>query len=317
VQRLAEYRPTLLGSGVYPLAFIWRTDYWTTISNILQDAVRRRRPEGALDAAKDFMLDRLDDALEPLARSLSGKAAWDEMKENALRTSQGEGAAVLVANHLQALAKKYPKLEIHIVGHSAGSILHGPVVKLLADRGLKIATATLWAPACTVELFRQYYLPAIKRKTIGKFALFALRDDIERGDNCAKIYNKSLLYMVSDAFEAKARIPMFRDGVPILGMDKFLTRDLRDELATHGAEVVFSPNGQPMGSPYASEATHHGDFDDDERTVAATFGRILATASASGSTAGDVRSSAPKFHRSGSSLREQRQAIDARTQPGR
>lgn len=329
VQRLAEYRPTLLGSGVYPLAFIWRTDYWTTITNILQDAVRRRRPEGALDAAKDFMLDRLDDALEPLARALSGKAAWDEMKENALRASEGQGAAVLVADHLKALAKQFPKLEIHLVGHSAGSILHGPVVKLLGDRGLKIATTTLWAPACTVDLFRQYYLPAIKRKAIGRFALFALRDDIERADNCAKIYNKSLLYMVSNAFEAKARIPMFRDGVPILGMDKFLTRELRDELSALGADVVFAPNGQPMGSPLASEATHHGDFDDDERTVAATFGRILAAGGAAGEAPsaaarkrGGLRAAttgvaAPRFHRSGSSLREQRQAIDAKTQPGK
>ena len=31
---------------VYPLALIWKTDYWTTIGNVLQDAVRRRRPEG-------------------------------------------------------------------------------------------------------------------------------------------------------------------------------------------------------------------------------------------------------------------------------
>ena len=327
VQRLAEYRPTLLGAGVYPLAFIWRTDYWTTITNLLQDAVRRRRPEGALDAAKDFMLDRLDDALEPLARALTGKSAWDEMKENALRTSQGEGAAVLVADHLKALAKKFPKLEIHVVGHSAGSILHGPLVKLLGERGLKITTATLWAPACTVELFRQYYLPAIKRKAIGKFALFALRDDIERDDNCAKIYNKSLLYMVSNAFEAKARIPMFRDGVPILGMEKFWTREFRDELAALGVETVLAPNGQPMGSPHASEATHHGDFDDDERTVAATFGRILAAGAdlqegRSGAvrrrgTRASAEMATPRFHRSGSSLREQRQAIDAKTQPGR
>ncbi len=51
---------------------------------LLSDAVRRRRPEGILDATKDFMLDRLDDALEPIARMLTGKAEWNEMKENAL-----------------------------------------------------------------------------------------------------------------------------------------------------------------------------------------------------------------------------------------
>ncbi|CAN5325483.1 hypothetical protein BH11PSE14_BH11PSE14_24180 [soil metagenome] len=323
VQRLAEYRPTLLEAQVYPMAFIWRTDYWTTISNILQDAVRRRRPEGALDAAKDFMLDRLDDALEPLARAFTGKSAWTEMKENATLASSGTCAAVLVADHIKALAKAIPGLEIHLVGHSAGSIFHGPLVKLLNDRKLKIETCTLWAPACTVEHFNQDYLPAIQAKNIRKFSLFALRDDIERADNCAKIYNKSLLYLVSDAFEAKARIPMFRDGVPILGMEKFLNAELRAKLAAAQADIVLSPNGEPLGSHNASEATHHGDFDDDEKTVTATFTRVIRaseSAVVAPSTAArppQVRTfeqiETPTFHHSGASMREHRQQIDART----
>ena len=36
-----------------------------------------------LDDLKDFMLDRMDDTLESVARPL-GKACWDEMKENAI-----------------------------------------------------------------------------------------------------------------------------------------------------------------------------------------------------------------------------------------
>ena len=91
LQSVANYRRDAARAQVYPLAFIWRTDYWTTITNILQDAVGKRRPEGILDAAKDFMLDRLDDALEPVARLLGGKALWDEMKENATLASTGRG----------------------------------------------------------------------------------------------------------------------------------------------------------------------------------------------------------------------------------
>jgi hypothetical protein len=326
VQRLSEYRPTLMQAQVYPLAFIWRSDYWTTITNILQDAVRRRRPEGALDSAKDFMLDRLDDALEPLARAFTGKSAWSEMKENALAASTGDGASVLVADHLKRLAKKFPGLEIHVAGHSAGSIFHAPIISLLSARKLKVETCTLWAPACTVELFQQHYLPAIKSKDIRKFAIFALRDDIEQADNCAKIYNKSLLYMVSNAFEAKARIPIFRDGIPILGMEKFLKDGLRQQIEALGGEIVLSPNGEPLGSHSASEATHHGDFDDDEKTVTATFTRILrasegAKAPAGAKLSGRVKASeqiqTPRFRRSGSSAREMRQQIDAKTQPNR
>ena len=75
------------------------------------------------------MLDRLDDALEPLARALSGKSQWDEMKENALRaTESAAGGARLALKHLARLAAAEPGLEIHIVGHSAGAVFHAPLV---------------------------------------------------------------------------------------------------------------------------------------------------------------------------------------------
>ncbi len=328
VQRLAEYRPALLDSQAYPLAFIWRTDYWTTVSNLLADAVRRRRPEGLLDSAKDFMLDRLDDALEPLARTLTGKSVWDEMKENALAASTQGGAAVVVADHLARLAKAMPGLEIHLVGHSAGSILLAPMVKLLNDRGLAIESCTLWAPACTVELFKSTYLPALRSQKLKDMALFVLRDKAEQDDDCAKIYNKSLLYLVSNAFEKKARIPGFRDGIPILGMARFIDAELRKTLDAAGVDVVLAPNNEPCGSTNASQAQHHGDFDDDLKTVQATFARITSPTAPAPSKmmAGAVPQTAakrveaeagsarqPAFQPSSASLREQRQQIERKT----
>jgi hypothetical protein len=73
-----------------------------------------------------------------------------------------------------------------------------------------------------MALFNRHYRPAIEKKLIGRFGLYVLNDKAERDDNCAKIYNKSLLYLVSDAFEDKIRIPSalpgvlpdFREGVP-------------------------------------------------------------------------------------------------------
>lgn len=306
VQRLADYRPALLGGQVYPLAFIWRTDFWSTVSNILEDAASRRKPEGVLDAAKDFMLDRLDDALEPLARALGGKLMWDQMKQNALAASAARGAAVHVADRLQALAARMPGLQVHLVAHSAGSILLAPLIGLLAARGLAVTSCTLWAPACTVALFRQHYLPAMQSGKIGAFTLFHLSDKAEQDDNCAQIYNKSLLYMVSDAFEAELRIPLWRDGEPLLGMERWLDAGLRGEIARHRGELVAAPNTFPDGSPSASRATHHGDFDDDAQTVAATFGRIIgATQAPAGAAAVDIGDGL-EFHRSASSLRARR-----------
>ncbi len=96
-----------------------------------------------------------------------------------------------------------------------------------------------------------------------------MTDKSEQDDNCANIYHKSLLYLVANAFEEKARIPLFRDGVPILGMQKFLAKDVdvQAKVKSGQIDIVYSPNDQNLGSISASKSQHHGDFDDDEATV--------------------------------------------------
>ena len=326
VQRLADYRPALLNANVYPISFIWHSDYWTTVTNMLQDAIRRRRPEGFLDSTKDFMLDRLDDALEPLARTLTGKAEWDEMKENALdATTSAQGGVRFTLDLIAALRKQDPSIKIHVVGHSAGSILHAPLIRLLTAQGeiasgylqgsqgygIPVDSCTLWAPACTVDLFKQAYLPALQEGGITRFALFALNDKAEQDDNCANIYHKSLLYLVSNAFETKPRIPGFRnDGEPILGMEKFINKDADlKELFTGKADLILAPNTEPEGLPSSSTARHHGDFDDDLPTVKATFARILQPTKPGTMAAVDLA-----FNSSASALRNRRLQLDRRLQ---
>jgi hypothetical protein len=117
------------------VSFIWKTDYLDTIKDILEDALRRRRPEGALDATKDFMLDRLDDALEPLARVASGLLEWSQMKQNAIAaTATATGGARIAARCVDALMKADPSVDLHLVGHSAGSTFLGPCAAADARR---------------------------------------------------------------------------------------------------------------------------------------------------------------------------------------
>lgn len=341
VQRLSEYRPALLASGVYPLSFIWHSDFWTTLKNILVDAVRRRRPEGILDDTKDFLLDRVDDMLEPLARALSGRLQWKEMKSNALQASDPGGAAWLTAQHLAQWVKDDPSLEINVVGHSAGAVLLGPLLQLLTQtHQLKINTCTLWAPACTVQHFEEDYAPLIQTQAVDRFTVYTLTDKAEQDDDCAGIYHKSLLYLVSNAFEDKERIPGLRDGVPLLGMQKFLDADpaLLKLVSSGKAEWVLSPNNEPETSLRASAARHHGDFDDDPATVRSTFARLVQPGVAAGAQGAvtekekgkeqqrrKLKASAPatadaacvmpdvKFFKSEKSLRERREEIDRKS----
>jgi len=283
IQRLADVRAPMLAAQVYPLAFIWRTDFWTTVTNILNDALRRRRPEGFLDAAQDFMLDRLDDGLEPVARFAGGKALWDEMKENALAaTTTAKGGAKFVANQVKQLAKNLD-LEVHLIGFSAGSILLAPLIQELTSgaNAVTIDTCTLWAPAATVDLFKKHYVPAITSEKIAQFALFTLDDHTERDDHCANVYHKSLLYLVSHAFEEKARIPPFRPGEPIIGMQRWIDKDdsLKALMKRPNVDWILSPNDKSLGNQSAARSLRHGDFDDDEAVLRATLARILGASS--------------------------------------
>ena len=224
------------------------------------------------------MLDRLDDALEPLARVIGGKSQWDEMKENAISASQPGGGLALIADLIAGIARQFPALRVHLVAHSAGSIVFGGLVERLAalqPEPVGVETCTLWAPACTMDVYRNQYLPSLKSGHIKDLALFTLTDKAERDDTCANIYHKSLLYLVSNAFEAGlGRAPFLkeREGEPILGMAKFVSRL---PAAQRSFDWVLSPNSNAPASLEASTSKSHGGFDDDSATLASTLGRIV------------------------------------------
>ncbi|HYT97382.1 MAG TPA: C1 family peptidase [Casimicrobiaceae bacterium] len=294
LHRIADYRKTMLDAEVYPLAFIWHSDAWSTIKDILQDAINRRRPEGIIDAAKDFVLDRIDDTLEPLSRAAGGATMWAQMKRNAIgATASTTGGARLVLDELATLARTDSSVELHIVAHSAGSIFHAAVVQYITGNGtittgplrgtkglgLRIASCTLWAPAITTRLFNETYLPAANAGTLANLALFTLDDATEQDDDCANLYHKSLLYLVSNALDDTLHVPILHpNGEPLAGLAVCVDADpgLKALFGANGkAEWILAPNDAPEGSAVASRAKHHGEFDDDKPTLAATLARVL------------------------------------------
>jgi hypothetical protein len=283
---------------------------WNTVTNILKEAVSQRRPEGPLESALDFMLDRLDDTLEVIVHGLKVKKLWEEMKENAWRaTLLNDGGARLVARHLAQLMDEIPNVEVHVAGHSAGSIFHAPLVQYITSKGKmrgagwgstqglgkKIATCTLWAPGIRMQDFHETYYPAIKSGGIERFSLYTLTDEAERCDHCANIYRKSLLYLVSNALEDDY-------AVPILGMEKFVQEDadLMALFNSDKARWVKAPDDKR--DPGDSKARRHGDFDDDPRTLMSTLEYILPRREM-------PKENAFKFERSQSSLSDRRKQL--------
>jgi hypothetical protein len=288
-----------MNADVYPIHTVWKTDYLTTLQCYLNDVLKRYlRFGGPLDEIKNFFKDRIDDAIEPRVRELSGKLVWDEIKQNAFCTTAGyagkKGALYVAAEEIKKISEKYGEnFELHLSNHSAGSILHAPLIQLLATKGkipsgpmagkegfgIKISSLTMLSPAITMSLFKEAYYPLLKNAQIERFSIFTLTDKAEKDDNCLDIYNKSVLYLVSNAFEDKPRIPSIRDGVPILGMEKFIQEDaeIKELFKKKTFNWILAPNtnGQD-GSLLKSDAQSHISFDDNETTLRALLCNILS-----------------------------------------
>ncbi len=291
VNQAARMRTRFLDNKIYPIFFVWNTDWLSTLTNMLSDLYNRWSAEAPAAGPLDFLLDRTDDMLEAAARgTLLAKQGWSEIKENGLRaTTRAQGGGRLLADALAAVHQRDP-FEIHLVGHSAGSILLAPLAQYLGSGGraalakrkglgLGVAGATLWAPAATMDLAEETYLPLLAARDLGKLTVFALRDSFER-DDAAGPYRKSILYLVSNALEERARIPLVRPhGEELLGMEKFLTEHatITGLVKSKKIDLVFGPTESGAPTANNSQSKTHVGYSVDQATHLATISRILGT----------------------------------------
>ena len=270
--RIASMRPYWLANEIYPLHFMWETGVLQTLKNIVADVFSHRRFGGIWDSVKERMSDLADEAIELAIRGV-GKPVWREMQENGQRASLDGHGADLVAGHIADYQANVGKVELHLVGHSAGSILLGHLVPVLEQWGLEVKTLTLYAPACSTELFMENVLPRFgSRKTIDRITIFNLTDDTERDDSVTRLYNKSLLYLVSEALDQRKK-------QPLLGMQKYIESDREEALSSwdptskrSGPTVIYTKGGPTVRLRSKSET--HGGFDNDPDTLNSTL-RIL------------------------------------------
>lgn len=255
-------------NGVYPIYFVWETGLYDAIGHLL--GVHQ-------PVARNLFSDRISDPiLERLARSLGGEKVWGAMKWNAeaCSTPPHGGALKAAAELAKVCAERKGEIELYAAGHSAGSIFHSSFLPAAQAAGVPaIRSLFLLAPAVRMDFFRERLL-----KLIGNYVeqctLFTMFREAELNDNCAKVYRKSLLYLIRYALEPERK-------AEILGLEESLRRDAEvaeafglGGVAAGKAEVIFSPSTVSDGVS-ATESHSHGGFDDDAATMNAIALRIL------------------------------------------
>ena len=259
-----------LNNDIYPIFFIWETGMAETIKQLVRGAIDRAGgqrgglPRGSL---KDL-------AIEALARALGGDTIWGGMQSSAELASESDGGAAYVARKTRKLVKRFPSdVQVHTVGHSAGSIFHAHFMVKLAAYKVKVRSAHFLAPAIRNDLFHQTLKPLLGNK-VKHLTVFTMNKRREKRDSVAKIYGQSLLYLIYETLERERK-------TPILGLEESLRGDKKTTqlfglrgAQSDEAEVVFSPSDDASGGS-ASNATTHGGFDEDRTTMESVLRRIL------------------------------------------
>lgn len=273
-KRIVALRDVCLENQVYPLHIMWESDWFSSAKFIIEDKFKVAN-ERAGGAFLDHLKEARDRVLE-LTLAYPGGKLWKEMKENArLASESAVGGMRLLVDAVQSAKESLGTetkvdWELHVVAHSAGSILTAHAVPLLASFGISWKSTQFMAPAIRIDQFKKLMAPLIFDQRCPRPSMYILSKVGELDDDVGP-YGKSLLYLVSNALESERE-------VPLLGMQKFIDRDRQlKELLSAEIEglpgIVLSGEDNTPGAACKSDT--HGGFDNDPNTMNSVLVRIL------------------------------------------
>jgi hypothetical protein len=262
-RRVGKWRPVFKGNGVAELHFIWETGLLPELRDVIlgKEKFAKERVAGVSDWWDTF----LEKTTQPV-----GYPLWREMRTDAAVAFDDNGAGAhflgTLRDALKSAGRKAPRL--HLAGHSAGSIWMGHLLERWQTlKGPPIVNLVLYAPACTLEFFVDMIAPAIKKGTVAGMHHFLLDDKREQDDNVAVIYRKSLLYLVSRAYQSRKEVE------PLLGMEKYMPDTLKALRQLKIDNKVFHYNTRANTNMTTSKS--HGGFDNDLATMNSMLRLVL------------------------------------------
>lgn len=213
ISRIQAMAPWFLANDVYPIFVTWKSGWLEVINNMLADKALELFGTQPVRGLGDWFDDARDRGIEVLAREVLVRSMWSEMKQNVQASADGLGTGITVlADKLAALrAQVGSDVQIHMVGHSAGSLIAGRLLTAFrtGKNKLSAASCTLYAPACTVDFALDHYAKAIDHGVLQRsaFDIHTLSDPLEL-DDAVGPYRKSLLYLVSRSLEDLHKTPI-------------------------------------------------------------------------------------------------------------
>ena len=265
--RISALKEGFKRNGIYPFHIMYDTGLVEELKDVVKRALglAEQRSEGFVDWIIDQVTELTDTLIEDAIRAV-GASIWEEMKRDARVPFEPKSVKKIGdgMHFIKTFAEKLGGIDrpIHLVGHSTGGILLGHLLDALDKLGKAnlVKSCSLMAPACSVPFYKDHYEPRLGSKVAGtgkvvclpKLEVYNLTDDIERDDNVAYAYRKSLLYLVSRALERTV------GGKPLLGMQIY-SKQLPIK---RGLKFIYAGSSSKL-----TRSKTHGGFDNDHHTA--------------------------------------------------
>ena len=184
------------------------------------------------------------------------------MKDNAEKiSSEGDSGARLLYREFMAAKLDPKRVRLHLIGHSAGAIVHSYLADAMAGDGWTLESVTFMAPAVNLQTFQDKVVPHLGKK-VKRYVQLHLTEQAEEEDPTCKpilYYQRSLLHLVANSFE-KAR------PTEVLGLERDFLPWLKSQSE---ASRRFVHHTSSPGS--LTQASTHGAFDDDPACLRAVL----------------------------------------------
>jgi hypothetical protein len=267
IKRIRVLAPYAEANGIYPLFMTWKTGPIESLIDIFEDHFKAQ-PEigpGPVGGIADELREGADRLVEASSH-LFLRGVWTEMRGNAEFSEQSGRTLDLLAKKLvtlrDTLRTDNRALEVHLVGHSAGSILLGWLLDRLSKDDLrpsapKISSCALYAAACSVQFAVGTYAKVARTPlfNLKDLWLYYLSDSNEKDDGLptpeAPLYGKSLLYLVSRALDDARKMPL-------LGLQNAITPGAFDPKQWADDQVASITAWQQVWSPGTPESSQRG-----------------------------------------------------------
>jgi Papain family cysteine protease len=132
IARTSIMGPYFEANGIFPIFIVWKTGWKESLVSMGQDILQKWKPGDTPASRTGGMLDWITDKFGEgwdytveTALGFLGKSLWRQMKQNAQAAGHKNHGATILAKALIKLQTANTDLQIHLLGHSAGSIWQG------------------------------------------------------------------------------------------------------------------------------------------------------------------------------------------------